>query len=142
MHKVLSGTAVAALLLVPAIWAAAWAADRWLSMDVTLITPHDPDVVAFERELYGGGEPVAGMYGIPMEQSSRVFQPDSARLVFPPEDPGLVLMRVDKRAGDNPLQVKTIWFLVRWATVVLVGLAAGLLAIAGLVRWRRRPSQG
>jgi hypothetical protein len=142
MSRVLPWTAVAALLVVPAVWAAAWAADRWMSMDVTLITPHDPDVVAFERDMFSEGDPVPELYGIPMEQSARVFRPDPSRLVFPTEDPGLVLMRVDKQAGENPLQVKTIWFLVRWATVGLVGLAAGLMAIAGFVRWRQRPTRG
>ena len=102
--------------------------DRLLSTEVLFISPKPADVVRMDRELWEPGQSVAEIYGVPASQLSRVVLPDSARLIRPREDPSLVLMQVDKGRGQNPLQVKTVWFVA-----VRAALGGVLLALIGLI---------
>jgi hypothetical protein len=108
------------------------AADRWLGRDVLMIVPHDPAAVEMNRSLFLPGDPVPAIYGNPMRERVRVIAPDPEHLIRPDEDPSLLLLRVDKGAGENPLQARTLWFLARY----LVPLA-WLVGLAGLVLPRR-----
>jgi hypothetical protein len=71
---------------------------------------------------------------------TRVLFPRAERLLVPPEDPALTLLKIDKQAGDNPLQAVTVAFFAR--QFALGAAAVGvLLAIIGRVRSRRaRPA--
>jgi hypothetical protein len=103
-----------------------------LGKDVVLITPHDPSSVEVNKALYVPGESVADIYGIPASRPVRVIAPGSDRLIRPEEDPGLLLMTVDKQAGENPLQAQTVWFFARFAIPPLL-----LLGIIGIFLPRR-----
>jgi hypothetical protein len=85
------------------------------------------------RALWEPGQPVAAIYGAPASTKARVVLPDEGRLFRPEQDRTLVLMKVDKQRGDNPLQVKTVRFL---AARTAYGLGAfGALALLGNGCW-------
>lgn len=108
------------------------AADRWLGRDVLMIVPHEAAGVEMNRSLYLPGDPVPEIYGNPLSRPVRVIAPDAERLLRPDEDPSLLLLRVDKGAGENPLQAQTLWFFARY----LVPLA-WLAGVVGLLLPRR-----
>ncbi|MBI4576659.1 MAG: hypothetical protein HY722_10395 [Planctomycetes bacterium] len=119
-------------VLAPALAAAVDAA--W-GREVLPIAPHHTDVVALNRATWQLGEPVAEVYGLPARAPIRVIRPDPARLVVPEEDRTLVLLAVDRQAGENPLQARTLGVAARYA--MLAG--AALSAAGAAVRWLGRP---
>jgi len=110
-------------------------ADRALGKDVLMIAPHRPSVVDLNRMLYADGDPIPPLYGNPLSAETRVILPTKDRLVRPEEDPTLLLFRVDKQRGENPLQTQTLWF---FAKFIVPGLA--LLGLLGFALPRRRPA--
>ena len=102
--------------------------DLALGEQVLLIAPHDPGTVELNRLLHLPGDPVAEIYGNPLSSPVRVILPSRDRLIQPPEEPALLLLPVDKRRGENPLQVQTVWFLTRHVAGGLI-----LLGILGFV---------
>lgn len=105
----------------------AWTIDRTLGEEVRLLSPHDASTVEVNRALFVPGDPVAEIYGVPLSTPVRVIAPDSERILRPREDPALVLLRVDKQVGENPLQARTVWLFAKAAA-----LGLGLLGIAAL----------
>lgn len=103
--------------------------DKAFSIEVQFIAPKSPETVKLNKALWEKGQPVADIYGIPTNQRARVVFADKGKIVRPPEDPQLVLMTVDKQQGENPLQLKTVWFL---AVRLMIAFAAGALALLGL----------
>lgn len=104
--------------------------DLAFSTEVQFIAPNPPEVVEVNRSLWMKGDPVVDIYGVATEQPAAIVFADAERMIRPAEDASLLLYTVDKQAGENPLQVKTLWFmLLRFsATFVLIGgLAAGAL---------------
>ena len=88
-------------------------------------------MVKVEKTLWQPGDPVASIYGIPSNQTARVVFASRDKLVLPPENPKLLLMKVDKQKGDNPLQIKTVWF-VSQRLMIGLGIAG---ALAFLLRY-------
>jgi len=111
--------------------------------EVRVVTPHDPAVVALNRELDAPSpedpdfaRKVMELYGNPLSEPWRVlFVPDE-RILHPEEMPALALLPVDKDRGENPLEVKTVLFLARW--IGGGGLAAGAVLLAAWAALRRR----
>jgi hypothetical protein len=89
-----------------------------------------------EKVLWVKGDPVADIYGIPSNQKTRIVLVDKARLIHPVEDPTLVLLPVDKNMGENPLQIKTVWFVTRYVSFALASIS--ILAFTGFILLRRR----
>jgi len=119
--------------------AGALVVDRLMSTEVLFIAPKPADVVQVEQALWEPGQSVAAIYGAPASTKTWVVLPDEGRLLRPEQDRTLVLMKVDKQRGENPLQTKTVWFL---AARVAYGLGAfGALALLGawLLGRRRGP---
>jgi hypothetical protein len=134
--KALIIAGVLAALLVGATLLAAKIIDDKYATEVLLITPKAADVVAFEKELWEEGDPVAEIYGVPVDKSIRLAFVDEGELIRPEEDPSLVLLPVDKQAGENPLQIKTVWFIAHRAAI---GFAVfGLAALLGGFFFSRR----
>jgi hypothetical protein len=103
------------------------------SREVVPVSPHAAEVVEVQRAMWTPGEPVAPIYGVPQERTWLVF-PDRSRIVTPAEDPSLVLMRVDKQRGENPLRIQTVWFLAGCAA--LAGACAAALGAVALAAVR------
>lgn len=140
LARLLRGAALASGLLTLLILGGALVADRLLSSEVQLIVPKPDEVVAVDRALWEAGQPVAGIYGVPVGEPLRVVLPDQRRLLRPREDPRRLLLTVDKQRGENPLQVKTVWFIAVRAASGLSLIA--LLALAGTLWLRRRGRPG
>jgi hypothetical protein len=107
--------------------------DFGFGQDLIMVAPHEPGTVEVNRALYLQGDPVAELYGNPLEKSVRLIGPNPARMIRPEEDAGLVLYQVDKQQGENPLQARTVWL---FAKASILGF--GLLGLAGLVFPRKR----
>ena len=139
--KVLIIAGVVAALLVGAALITAKVIDDQYATEVLLITPKDADVVEFEKELWEEGDPVADIYGVPTDSKIKLAFADEAKLIHPEEDPSLVLMPVDKQAGENPLQVKTVWFVAHRAALGFGAFSIASL-FAGFFLSRRRKLRG
>lgn len=111
--------------------------DFGFGQNLILISPHEPGAVEVNRALFLPGDPVAELYGNPLQESVRLIGADPARIIRPEEDAGLALYTVDKQQGENPLQAKTVWLFARFAM-----LGFGLAGLAGLAFPRRRSSAG
>jgi len=132
--------ALAALAL-PAAWAIASTAT-----DAYMIAGKEKGTWAVEKELF---EPPKGVskdskeyrdavlriYGVPTDEPTKV--------VFVPRDrfehtdllPSITILPVYKEKGDNPLQVKTVYF---FATRTVLGAAVAGAFLLGLARATRR----
>ena len=119
---IIGGFSGAALLLLTAL-----ILDRAFGRDVVVIVPHAPEVVNLNHLMYEAGEPVAEIYGVPGSERYRVILPNKERVIIPEEDPKLTLLKVDPRAGDHPLQAKTVWFVATRGALVLIIL--GVIAL-------------
>ncbi len=113
----------------------AWALDRLLATEVQIIVPASSMEVELNRSLWLPGEPVAAIYGIPAGEPLRVLFVSDDRILRPEEEPTLALLPVDKQAGENPLQARTVWFLA-WRAAA--GLLAAAIGLAFLAAWRSR----
>jgi hypothetical protein len=109
------------------------ATDKALGREVLMIAPHKSSLVELNRMLYEQGEPIPELYGNPLSESTRLILPQEDRLVRPAEDPSLLLYKVEKSRGENPLQAQTLWFFTKFAVPAL-----GLLGLLGFAIPRRR----
>ena len=135
--KALTIAGVIAGFLVGATLLTAKIIDDCYTTEVLMITPKEADVVAFEKELWEEGDPVAEIYGVPTDAPVKLVFADEDKLIRPIEDPSLVLMPVDKQQGENPLQAKTVWFIAHRAAVGFGALAIAAL-LGGFLFSRRR----
>lgn len=142
MRRLLRWTPVVLGALAMLSLVAAWTLDRFVAREVQILVPAAPEEVALNRTLWAPGDPVAAIYGVPAGPPLRVLFVAAERIVRPVEAPELALLPVDKQAGENPLQVRTVWFLA-WRAAA--GLGLGAIAVAGLAAWlglRRRRRRG
>ena len=114
--------------------------DRLTGQDVLLIVPHDAPTVELNQSLFLEGDPVAELYGNPLAAPIRVILPAADRLLRPTEDPTLLLLRVDKAAGENPLQARTVWFFLKFSVPAMLGLGVLGLFLPGGRGERRAPA--
>ena len=105
--------------------------------EVLLVSPAADEAVAVNKELWLEGDPVAEIYGTPTGQQATLVFPDESKIIVPTEDPSIVLYTVDKQKGENPLQLKTVWFVAKRAAI---GFGLALLVAAGAFLFLRRQS--
>ena len=129
LGRILTIAGVVSALLVGVSLLSAKIIEDHCSTEVLMISPKDADVVAFEKELWEAGDPVADLYGIPTDTPVKLAFIDEDKLIRPDEDPSLALMPVDKQSGENPLQVKTVWFIAHRAAIGFGALS--ILALLG-----------
>lgn len=129
--------ALAAVAYPVAAGLAATATEAWL------ISPHAPAMVELNRALETPDKAapdharrVAQLYGVPSSEPIRVVFVPKERFLRPVELPSLTLLPVDKSKGENPLQVRTLYFFAGWT--VVGGAGSGVLL--GLL-WRRLRSR-
>ena len=138
LRRLIRLAAAGAVTLALLIFVAAVVADRFLSKEVQFISPKPAAAVALDREMWEQGQPVAELYGTPLGSPVKVVLADGDRLVAPREQPGFLLMKVDKQRGENPLQLKTVWF-VAVRLIAALGVAfALLLALSVWITRRQR----
>jgi hypothetical protein len=114
-----------------------------------LISAHNPQRISGEKELFNFDPPkgdksspqyrkaVIAIYGTLAgdEMTAFVLVPKE-KYVHPTELPSLTLLPVDKDKGENPLQVKTLYF---FAPKMMFGFAAGgfVLCILWIILQRK-----
>lgn len=124
---------------------AAWLIGRG-AVEVYFVTPYDAKTMEVNRGLFQLDQPdpkapdydrkVMGLYGLPNENPDVVVFPPKDRLFQPPEKPSLRLLFVDKDKGENPLQLKTVYFFAKW--VLRGALVAGGIFLVLWLRATRR----
>lgn len=134
--RIAVGLALGLAVLAPVT---AWLVDRGFGRDVLPVAPSSPEAVRANKVLHEQGDPVPEIYGVPGQRQLRVLFVPTDRILRPAEDPSLRLLLIDKQRGENPLQVKTVYFLA-WR--IMAGLVAAALLGFGLLlllqRRRRR----
>jgi hypothetical protein len=136
VQKLLLTIGLLSIVGIFAILGVAYVLSSSYTTEVLIITPAAPEAVEMNKMLWEEGEPVAEIYGVPASEPQLILFADEAKVIRPEEDSGLVLYRVIKEDGDNPLQEKTVWFFARWA---LMGLALlGFVTLGGYSFLRMR----
>ena len=115
-----------AVLAYPAVWILAAGAT-----DVYLIAAKSPQMVQANQALFDARDPkesdaayhkrVMEIYGNPIDHTDAVVFVAKEKLVHPVEAPTLTLLPVDKEKGENPLQVKTLYYFAKY---VMMGSGA------------------
>jgi len=130
-----------ALLIYPAVWLAARS-----STEAYFIVPFDAKQVELNRFLdtLDPKDPefdrkVMRIYGVPNEQPDRVVFVPKERFLHPPEKPSLTLLPVDKEKGENPMQVKTLYFFAKWTVRGAGGVGVVLFLLWCLALRFRQP---
>ena len=72
---------------------------------------------------------VIEIYGNAIDYTTPVLFVASEKFVRPPEAPNLILLPVDKQKGENPLQVKSLYF---FAKPIAIGSGAAFIALLAL----------
>ncbi len=135
--KALRTIALVAVALAGLAPASAWVLDSHFGRTVQPVTPSSPEAVKLNKMLYEPGGSVAEIYGVPTNRKMRVLFVKKSKILRPSEDPSLALLMLDKQAGDNPLQTKTVWF-VAWRGLGMLLLLAALAFGGSILLGRRR----
>ncbi|HEV3027974.1 MAG TPA: hypothetical protein VG457_10405 [Planctomycetota bacterium] len=119
--------------------------------DAYLIAAKDKSAVEVERQIFEAPkgaskdskayrDAVMSIYGSQTDEPTKVVFVPADKFLRPPELPTLVLLPIDKQQGENPLQVKTVFF---FATRIALGAAVvgiALLGIGAATRKKRAPA--
>jgi len=100
-----------------------------------LIAGKDPGTFQMNEELFdppkGASkeskeyrDEVLRIYGVPTDETTQVVFWPKEKFIHPKQLPGITILPVYKEKGENPLQVKTVFF---FAT--RMGLGAGLVGV-------------
>ncbi|HLF94249.1 MAG TPA: hypothetical protein VJB14_12370 [Planctomycetota bacterium] len=116
--------------------------------DAYIIAAKSPELVKDNKESFDPREPketdeayrkrVMGIYGNPIDYTTPVLFVPKEKFIRPPEAPELILLPVDKEKGENPLQVKSLYF---FAKPVTIGSAVACLVLFGLSRFLGKRAQ-
>jgi hypothetical protein len=107
--------------------------------DAYVIAAKSPELVNINKQSFDAREPkesdesfrrrVIEIYGNPIDYTTPVLFVPKEKFIHPEQIPGLVLLPVDKQKGENPLQVKSLYFFAKYIVsassvsfVVLIGL--------------------
>ena len=132
---------VFAVLVYPVAWGIALTAT-----EAYLIAGKDPTAISVEEELF---EPPKGaskdskeyrdavlrIYGVPTDETTKVVFWPKEKFVHPKQLPSLTILPVYKEKGENPLQVKTVYF---FASRLALGAAITAGIGAALARMSRK----
>jgi hypothetical protein len=107
-----------------------------------LISGKDPSAIEVEKELFEAPkgvskdskeyrEAVLRIYGVPVDEPTKVVFWPPEKFIHPAQLPSLTVLPVYKDKGDNPLQVKTLYFFAG-----RIAVAAGATGMVLLAAWR------
>lgn len=113
-----------------------------------VIAAKSPELVKDNKESFDARDPketdavyrkrVMGIYGNPIDYTTPVLFVPKEKFVRPSEAPELVLLPVDKEKGENPLQVKSLYF---FAKPLTIGAGIAALVLFGLSRLLGKKAQ-
>ncbi len=137
MAKVLKSLGILGLAVAALAFPAAWAIDA-AGTDAYMIAGKDRASFAVNEELFdppkGASkdskayrDEVLRIYGVPTDDTTKVVFWPKEKFIHPKQLPSITILPVYKEQGENPWQVKTIYFL---ATRTCIAAAVG-----GVVLW-------
>lgn len=161
MKKILlPGLGVGALVVGLAVVPIVAAVVKRGAMEVYILSPHAPDVVSVNRDLWNFDPPdpaktpnydrkLMEIYGIPNESKDKLVLVDKSKLVYPAgknpdgseKRPDLAFLPVDKQKGENPWQVKTVDFVLPFVMGGAVAVGLAFLGLAYVLKLRRRRAE-
>jgi hypothetical protein len=120
------------------------------SVEAYLISGKDQSVVDVERAIFeppkgvskdskAYRDAVMGLYGSVTDEPTKVVFEPKERFFNPPELPTLTLLRIDKQLGQNPWQVKTIYFFASKTALGAAVVGALFLLAAFFTRKKKTP---
>jgi hypothetical protein len=118
------------------------------AVEAYLIAAKDPKAVEVEKAIF---EPPKGaakdskeyrdavmrIYGSQTDEPTKVVFVSAEKFVHPEELPSLTLLPVNKEKGENPLQVKTVFFFAQ-KSVIAGALAGVVLLIVWILLGRKK----
>jgi len=121
------------------------------AVEAYLIAAKDKSAVEVERQIFEPpkGAPkdskayrdaVMSIYGSQTDEPTKVVFVPADKFLRPPELPSLVLLPIDKQAGENPLQVKTVFFFATRTALGAAVVGVVLLGVGAAVRKRTPPA--
>lgn len=135
---------VAAFILAIATYPAAAIVAR-TAVEAYIIAAKDPAAVEVERAIFeppkapkdskAYRDAVMRIYGSQTDEATAVVFVPQERFLHPQELPTLTLLPVDKQKGQNPLQVKTVYF---FASRSVAGFAVAGIVFLGVWLFLRR----
>ena len=142
------GAIVTGLVVVPLVASAI----RSTAVEVYQLTPHAPDVVSVNLDMWNFDNPdpaktadydrkLMKNYGLPNESKDVLLLVDKSKLVYPAgkdKRPDLVFLPVDKQKGENPLELKTLDFLAPLVRIGALVVGALFLVLWYVLKLRRQ----
>ncbi|HUR38082.1 MAG TPA: hypothetical protein VM222_01260 [Planctomycetota bacterium] len=118
------------------------------AVEAYIIAGKDPTVVEVDRQIFEAPkgaakdskayrDAVMGIYGSVTDEPTKVLFVPAEKFKRPPELPTLTLLPIDKQKGENPLQVKTVYF---FASRLAAGAAVvgALFILTGFLSRRKK----
>jgi len=118
------------------------------SVEAYLISAKDPTAVKVEQEIFEAPkgaskdsktyrDAVMGIYGSVTDEPTKVLFVSADRFVHPRELPTLTLLPIDKQKGENPLQVKTVYFFAS-RSAAGAAVVGALFVLAGFLSRKKK----
>jgi hypothetical protein len=117
------------------------------SVEAYLISAKDLSAVKVEQEIFeapkAGKETktyrdaVMSIYGSVTDEPTKVLFVPAERFVRPKELPTLTLLPIDKQKGENPLQVKTVYFFAS-RTAAGAAVVGALFILTGFLSRKKK----
>ena len=140
MIKVAKGGFILAFVFVFSTYPIVWFLSK-NAVSAYIIVGKDPQLVETEKAIFDPPtkdkaspeyrRAVMNIYGMAVDEPTPVLFVAQDKFLKPQELPTITLLPVNKEKGENPFQVKTLWFFARW---VMRGAAA--VAFVLYVLWR------
>jgi hypothetical protein len=111
--------------------------------------PYPPETVMVNRDpsminLPPKADPkyprkVMELYGFPSEEPNRLVFVSRDRFFHPEEMPSLTMLPVNKQKGENPLQVKTLYFFARYMVLCSAPVSVVMMAVYAFLSRKAAP---
>ncbi len=120
------------------------------AVEAYLIPAKDPALVEQEKILFDPAgmdrkspqyrKAVISLYGLPTDETTALVFVPAEKYVRPSELPEITILPIDKEKGENPMQVKTLWFFAKYLAggAALTGVA--LLGLSTLFAKKKSPA--
>ena len=117
------------------------------AVEAYIIAAKDPSVISVDEEIFEAPKGVAKdskayrdavmrVYGSQTDEPTKVVFVSKEKFLQPKLLPGLMLLPVDKQKGENPLQLKTVYF---FAPKIMLGFSvAGFICTIAWIVMRRK----
>lgn len=107
------------------------------AVDAYIVAAKSESMVKFNKDSFEARDPketdaafhrrIMEVYGNAVDYSTPVLFVPKEKFIRPAEAPTLIILPVDKEKGENPLQVKSLYFFAKY---IVMGASAAFLALA------------